>query len=113
MSSPRLPTDSPIDFRSTPDGVEFSIKAVPGASRSRVLGLWNRALRIAVAAPPHAGKANNEIVSLLADLLSLRRSNVAIVAGLTSPLKRIRVTGLSPTLLESRLRNALPSRNAN
>ena len=45
-------------------GVELSVKVVPGASRTKVAGVWGVALRIAVAAPPEAGKANAAVVKL-------------------------------------------------
>ena len=33
-------------------GVELTVKVVPGASRTRVAGVWGTALKLAVAAPP-------------------------------------------------------------
>ena len=75
-------------------GVELSVKVVPGASRTKVAGVWGVALRIAVAAPPEAGKANAAVIKLLAELFDVKRGAVEIVSGQTQPLKRIRIAAL-------------------
>ncbi len=72
------------------------VKVVPGASRTRYLGEWDGRARVAVAAPPERGKANKALIAWLAQRLSIRKSDVAIVEGETSPLKTIRIDGLAP-----------------
>lgn len=84
-------------------GVEFQAKIVPGASRDRIAGVLGDALKIAVAAPPEAGKANRAIVHLLAGVLHVRRQAVQIVSGEAQPRKRIRVAGLSAEQVRQRL----------
>ena len=75
-------------------GVEIAVKVVPGSSRSKIAGIWDMALRINVAAPPEAGKANKEVVRLLATTFGVRRGDVAITHGQTQPLKRVRIDGI-------------------
>ncbi len=73
------------------NAVLLPVKVVPGASRTRYLGEWDGRARIAVAAPPEKGKANNALVAFLADLLALRKSDVTVISGHTTPLKTIRI----------------------
>jgi uncharacterized protein (TIGR00251 family) len=75
--------------------VRLSVKVVPGASRTRYLGEWDGRARIAVAAPPEKGKANQAVVKFLAELLGADRRDIAVVAGLTNPLKTIRIESVS------------------
>jgi len=100
------PDTSDLHLRATTEGVELSVKVVPGASRSRVLGVWQGALRVAVAAPPQGGRANREVQTLLAEVLGLRRSSVRIISGATRPLKRICLVGATPGAVREAL-NAL------
>ncbi len=84
-------------------GVEIRLKIVPGASRSRIDGLYGDSLKIRVAAPPERGKANDAVVSLLADLLGLSTGNVTVIAGLTSPRKVVRIFQRTPAQIEQAL----------
>ena len=83
-------------------GIEFRVKVVPGASRSRLAGQLGEALKVAVAAPPEAGKANAALIDLLAQVLRVKRADVAVVSGHGSPLKRVAVAGV--TVQEARAR---------
>lgn len=76
---------------------------VPGASRTAVLGTWTDALRVAVAAPPEAGKANAAVIKLLADALSVDRRSIEIRTGQSRPLKGLFFAGLSAHELRSRI----------
>jgi hypothetical protein len=93
----------PIEIRTTPTGVEFAVKVVPGASRSRVAGVWNGALRVQVSAPPEGGRANRELIRLLAAALGVKRADVALVSGATQPRKRIALRGLSEAAFRARI----------
>jgi uncharacterized protein len=68
------------------------VKVVPGASRSEIVGPLGRRLKVRVAAPPEAGKANRALVALLREWLGVR--DLEVVAGRSSPEKTIRVIGL-------------------
>ncbi len=48
------PADGPIT--AVPGGVQISVKAVPGASRTRIVGWLGDHLKVAVAAPPKAAR---------------------------------------------------------
>ena len=84
-------------------GVELSVKVVPGSSRNQIVGIWDTSLRLAVTAPPEGGKANKQVIRLVADAFDVKRSDVAIAHGQTQPLKRIRIRGLNAIELRRRL----------
>lgn len=94
---------SQLDISATVGGVEFAVKVVPGASRTKIAGLLGNALKLAVAAPPEGGKANEAVVALLAKTLGVKRGQVAIAAGHAQPHKRIAVAGCAPETLRAAL----------
>lgn len=96
------PDISPVE-----DGVEFPIKVVPGASRSRVVGFLGTVLKVAVAAPAQGGQANAMVVETLAACLGVRRAQVVIISGQTRPQKRVRVRGRSAAEARSRIAVAI------
>jgi uncharacterized protein (TIGR00251 family) len=76
-----------------PDCV-IAVRVTPRASRDKVTGWQNGALRVRLRAPPVEGKANEALRRLLADRLGVALSAVSIVSGETARLKRVRVEGL-------------------
>lgn len=100
--SPELP-----ELHETAGGVELAVKVVPGASRTRVVGLWNAALRVQVAAAPEAGKANRELLKYLAKLLGCKPAALELVSGQTRPLKRVRIRGMRVAAVRAALAEAL------
>lgn len=83
------------------------IKVVPGSSRDTVAGYVGERLKIKVAAPPEAGKANAAVIRVLADALDLPPGALAIARGQTSPTKTVQVAGLSDNQLRKRIQQAL------
>lgn len=92
-----------LEVRAVDGALQFAVKAVPGSSRDRVLGLHGTALRVAVAAPPERGKANERLCEVLAAALGVPVRDVDVVQGAGSPHKVVRVRGVD----EARLRLAL------
>lgn len=66
----------------------------PRASRSEVIGEYDNALKVRLAAAPVDGKANRELVKLLAKSFGVSRSAVRIESGETSRRKLIRIDGV-------------------
>ncbi len=83
------------------DGLMFAVKVVPRASRSRVVGEHDGALRVRVAAPPVDGAANEELVRTLAHALKIPVRHIEITSGHTSKLKQVRVQGVTREALET------------
>ena len=81
--------------RTVPDGdaVLIPVRAQPGASRDRISGEYDGALKIAVSAAPERGRANAAIAAVLAKTLGVRRAAVTLVSGATSRNKVFRVEG--------------------
>ena len=74
-----------------------------GAHRSEVRGEQDGALKVCVTQSPEKGKANKAIVELLAKSLSLRKSQIELIAGETSPQKRFLIRGVTPEELSRRI----------
>ena len=83
--------------------VIIRLKVVPGAKRDQIAGVLGDRLKVRVHAPPEGGKANAAICAVLARALGLKRRDVEIVSGQTSPEKVAKVVGLD----EARVRAAL------
>ena len=77
------------------DGCTLSVRVHPGAQKNGVTGVHADAVKIALTTPPVDGKANEALISFLAETLRLPRARIAIVAGLTSRTKMLRITGKS------------------
>jgi uncharacterized protein (TIGR00251 family) len=91
-----------LSIQESDEGVVFSAKIVPGSSGStRICGWLNGMLKVKVAAPAEKGKANQCLLRFLAKALGLRKNAVSIISGKTSPVKQVRIVGISAeTLLE-------------
>jgi uncharacterized protein (TIGR00251 family) len=81
------------------DSITFTIRVVPRALKSEIVGEVEGFLKVRTSAPPVDGAANDEVISLLAKAFGVAKSNVSIVAGETSKTKRIRVIGATPERL--------------
>ena len=57
------------------------MRAVPGSSRNKILGIYADALKIAVCAPALEGKANRSLVRILSENLGIKRSAISIHSG--------------------------------
>jgi len=61
---------------------------------------------VRVAAAPERGKANEAVLALLAETLSVPRSSVTLVSGSGSRDKIVELAGIEPDELERRLATA-------
>jgi uncharacterized protein (TIGR00251 family) len=84
-------------------GVIFTAKVVPGSSRTAVAGVLENMIKIRVAAAPEKGKANQCLVTFLANQLGVKKSDIEIVSGQTRPVKQVHVTGISAAELLEKL----------
>ena len=82
------------------------LRVSPGARSAEVLGRHGEAWKVRVAAPAEAGRANEAVVRLLADALSLPRDAVTLVSGHGARDKIVQLAGLDSTQVERRLSTA-------
>jgi len=80
-----------LDLQKVDDGVIFRVKVQPGAGKNEIVGVQGDVLKIKINAPPLKGKANKTLVDFLARKLDVKNSQVEIITGHTSRLKRIKV----------------------
>ena len=73
-----------LKLSKTEKGVLLRVRAVPGASRDRISGIYSDALKVAVCAPALEGKANRAIVRVLSKTLGIKRSTISLQSGKTS-----------------------------
>ena len=86
-----------------PDGTVLPVRARPGARRNEIRGEQEGALKVCVTQSPEKGKANKAIVEVLSKALSLRKSQIELIAGETSHHKRFLVRGMTPDELRDRV----------
>jgi uncharacterized protein (TIGR00251 family) len=89
-----------IRYTQREDALLFTVRVVPGASRTEIVGEHDGALRLRLAAPPVEGAANEELVRTLARALKVPQSAVLITGGRSSRLKQLSVRGASLEMLE-------------
>ena len=83
------------------------VRVKPRAKRAGLVGWHGEALKLAVRAAPERGRANEEVLSVLAAALGVSVSALTIETGTTSQDKRVRVQGLTAAALRARLQAAL------
>jgi uncharacterized protein (TIGR00251 family) len=86
-------------WRRSPDGIEIAVRVTPRASRDAFAAGTDDHFVARLAAPPVEGAANAALVPLVAATFGVPRRAVTLIAGDTSRLKRLRVSG-DPTALE-------------
>ncbi|NUP10265.1 MAG: DUF167 domain-containing protein [Polyangiaceae bacterium] len=83
--------------------VRIALRVKPRASRSKILGVREGELEIAVASPPVDGAANEEVCAVVAKALGVPKSAAKIVTGATGRNKVIEVDGIEAALATTRL----------
>ena len=78
-----------IKISETKNGIIIIVRARPGAKQTKMLGEYDGAVRIALAAPPEKGKANKELVRFLAKEFEVTQTDIEITGGETSKDKRV------------------------
>ncbi|MDH7599279.1 MAG: DUF167 domain-containing protein [Sedimentisphaerales bacterium] len=79
------------------------VKVIPASGQEVIVGLAGGVLKVKVCAPPEKGKANDAVKGLLARALGLSKSQVRIVSGHLSPIKRVHLDGMDATEALARL----------
>jgi len=83
--------------------IKIPLRVQPNAARNELVGFANSVLKIKVAAPPVKGKANEELIVFLSEILGISKSSLSIVTGHTSRNKTIAIAGFSRDEIIKRL----------
>jgi len=86
---------TPPWLRLEPGGLLLEVLVQPRASRTQVVGEHGGRLKIALAAPPVEGEANEALQEFLAGALGVRKADVRLVRGQSGRRKAVRVAGAS------------------
>jgi uncharacterized protein (TIGR00251 family) len=92
-----------IGLQQHPLGVILPVRAQAAARQNEIRGEQNGMIKVSVTQAPEKGKANRAIINVLADRLSLRRSQIELVSGETSHQKQFLVRDISLKALSDRI----------
>ena len=81
----------------------LEVQVTPRARRPGVVGRQGDVLKVRVAAAPEAGKANKELVALVATFLGVKPGIVKVVRGATARRKLLEIEGWSESELAAAL----------
>jgi uncharacterized protein len=83
-----------MTFNEKDGAIIFTVRVVPRASKSEIVGEMDGALKVRIASPPVDGAANAELIKVLAKNFGVAKSAIEIVGGQTSKTKQIKIYGL-------------------
>lgn len=86
MTSLFSPKEIPIYLLSK-DKVKLPVVIKPQAQQSKILGVINGRLKVAINATPVDGQANKVLITFFADIFAVKKQQIIILNGLTNRLK--------------------------
>ena len=93
-------------FSDAREGALIRVRVTPRSGREGLLCNDQEEIRVRLTSPPVKGKANQDLVRLLARSLGVGKKDVEIVSGLSSRRKTVWVRGLSAVQAQDRLHRA-------
>ncbi len=90
----------------TAETTRLRVRVSPGAGRSAVVGRHGDAWKLRVTDAPERGRANQAVLRLLAEALTLPPTALTLVSGHGCREKIVELTGVGPALVERRLASA-------
>jgi uncharacterized protein len=97
----------------TPGGAVLAVRLTPKGGRDAIDGVdvladGRAVLTARVRALPADGEANEALIRLIAEAVGVPSRDVTLVAGATSRLKRLAISGHGPTLIAALEKIAIP-----
>ena len=92
-----------ITIQERKNGVSFSVHVLPRSSKCALAGIQEGAIRLKLTAPPVDGRANEECLEFLAELLGVKKGQMDITSGHTSRKKIVHIEGVTREIVEARL----------
>lgn len=83
-------------------GVTLKIKVEPRSSRAGIAGPYGDALKVKLTSPPVEGRANRELIEILAKEFGIPKKDVEIISGQGSKNKVVRLYNVKS--IEDRLK---------
>ena len=83
------------------------IQVRPNARQNEILGFRERVLHLKIAAPPVEGRANQQLVEFLGEILGVAKSRVIIEKGKTGRRKLVSISGLNEENVYSLIKDRL------
>jgi uncharacterized protein (TIGR00251 family) len=85
-------------------GVALPVRVIPRASRNEFVEiLSDQTVKIRLTAPPVEGKANEELIKFLSDVLDVPKSKIEIVAGQTGRDKLVSILDASNDEIQKKI----------
>jgi uncharacterized protein (TIGR00251 family) len=72
----------------------IQIRVEPRSSRPGIAGAYGEGIKVRLASPPVEGKANRELIAILAKELKIKKSDIEILSGKTSKDKVVKISGV-------------------
>ncbi len=91
------------------DGTLLKVWIQPRASKAKIVGFHGDSIKITVKSPPVEGRANEECIELLSDILGLPKRQFTIKSGQWGRQKSIFIAGITPEKVIMNLENAVRS----
>ena len=87
----------------------LTVRVQPGARRTGLVGWFGEYPKLAVAAPPVDGAANDEAQRWLAELFGVRRRQVRLLVGAASRTKHFEIDGVDAAAVQRAIADAIGS----
>ncbi len=85
-------------------GAALAVRVTPRASRDEIVAIQSDGtVKIHITAPAHEGKANEELIKFLAEILGVPKSRIDIVAGANGRDKLISVLDMDAQEVHNRI----------
>jgi uncharacterized protein (TIGR00251 family) len=83
--------------------MRLHVRVIPRSSKNLIEWEEGR-LKVHVTAPPVDGAANNALIALLAECLTVHKRDIQIVRGTTGRNKVVEITGISAEAIEKKIK---------
>jgi hypothetical protein len=97
-------TDFTPALSSSQKGTVITIEVTAGSKNACFpagYNSWRKAVACRVQAPAHEGRANREVIALIAEMTGIEKTRISIISGNMSPIKKILIERITPVQLGS------------
>jgi hypothetical protein len=79
------------------------VRLTPNSSKDEILGYNEEYIKIKVSAPPNENKANKKLILFLSNFFNIPKSNVELISGDKSRLKKILLKNFPEELVKQKI----------